>query len=278
MFLAPQFVGFFIFVLAPIVAAVWFSLHDWQLIRNNFDWNGGANYSAILDDPLFPTVAWNSIIFAIGYVPLNVGLGLVMALALNRAFRGIGIFRTFYFLPVVVSLVAWTIIWRFMLNNEGVINGALAGIGIDGPNWLRDLAMFSVTLIQILKNAGLSMVLFLAALQGVPVDLQEAARVDGAKDRQVLRYNTLPLITQYIFLATVLAVITSLKSFSLIFLTTLGGPGSATTVLAYYIYVRGFQTYDIGYASALAVVLFICVLVLTAGQFAIRKRWVVYED
>jgi multiple sugar transport system permease protein len=243
-------------------------------------WNDGANFSAILEDRLMPTVAWNSIIFAIGYVPLTVGLGLVMALALNRAIRGIAVFRTFYFLPVVVSLVAWTIVWRFILNSEGVLNAALAQVGVDGPNWLRDptLAMGSVIVIQILKNAGLSMVLFLAALQGVPKDLEEAARVDGAAPHQILRYITLPLITSFIFLATVLAVITSFKAFSLIFLTTLGGPGTATTVLAFYIYEEAFRSNSPDYASALAVVLFIVVLVLTIVQFGIRKRWVHYEN
>jgi multiple sugar transport system permease protein len=201
-------------------------------------------------------------------------------LALSRAIRGIALFRTLYFMPVVVSLVAWTIVWRFILNSDGVLNATLAQVGIDGPNWLRDpgLAMVSVIAIQILKNAGLSMVLFLAALQGVPKDLEEAARVDGAASYQILRHITLPLITAFIFLATVLAVITSFKAFSLIFLTTLGGPGSATTVLAFYIYEEAFRANAPDYASALAVVLFICVLILTIVQFAVRKRWVFYEN
>lgn len=280
LFVGPQLVGFLVFVLGPIAAIFWYSLHDWTLIKPELIWNDGANFSAILEDRLMPTVAWNSIIFAIGYVPLTVGLGLVMALALNRAIRGIAVFRTFYFLPVVVSLVAWTIVWRFILNSDGVLNAALAQVGIDGPNWLRDptLAMGSVIVIQILKNAGLSMVLFLAALQGVPRDLEEAARVDGAAPHQILRYITLPLITSFIFLATVLAVITSFKAFSLIFLTTLGGPGTATTVLAFYIYEEAFRSNAPDYASALAVVLFIVVLVLTIVQFGIRKRWVHYEN
>jgi multiple sugar transport system permease protein len=280
LFVSPLLVGFVVFVLGPILSVFWYSLHDWTLIQPQLRWNGLGNFQDMLDDHLMPTVAWNSIVFALGYVPLTVGLGLVMALGLNRAIRGISLFRTFYFMPVVVSLVAWTIVWRFILNTEGVLNAALAQVGIDGPNWLRDpaLAMASVIVIQILKNAGLSMVLFLAALQGVPKDLEEAARVDGAGDRQVLRHITLPLITAFIFLATVLAVITSFKAFSLIYLTTLGGPGTATTVLAYYIYEEAFRSNAPDYASALAVVLFVCVLILTIIQFAIRKRWVFYES
>ena len=258
----------------------WFSLHDWHLIYRNFDFRGAGNFTDMLDDPLMATVATNSVVFALGYVPLVVALGLVLAVALNRALRGIALFRTLYYLPVVVSLVAWTIIWRFILNEQGVLNGFLATIGIDGPNWLRDpdLAMFSVILVQLLKNAGFNMVLFLAALQGVPPELQDAARVDGADGRRVFRHVTLPLITPFIFLAIVLSVITSLKSFSLIFLTTGGGPGDATMVLAYYIYEIGFQVFEMGYASALAVVLFLAVMALTIVQFVIRKRWVVYES
>jgi multiple sugar transport system permease protein len=280
LFILPQLLGFTVFVFGPIVAVFWFSAHDWHLIQRNFDFRLFGNFGDIVNDRLIGTIARNSIIFSLGYVPLNVGLGLVMALGLNRAMRGIAIFRTLYFLPVVVSLVAWTIIWRFILNHEGVLNAALAGVGIDGPNWLREpnLALFSVILIQILKNAGLSMVLFLAALQGIPQDLVDAARTDGADGRRVLRYITLPLITPFIFLAVILAVITSLKSFSLIFLTTGGGPGDATTVLAYYIFQVAFETFEMGYASALAVVLFMCVLILTIVQFVVRKRWVAYEE
>jgi multiple sugar transport system permease protein len=279
-FVSPLLVGFVVFVLGPVLAIFWYSLHDWTLIQPELRWNGLGNFQDILDDRLMPTVAWNSIVFALGYVPLTVGLGLVMALALNRAISGIGLFRTFYFMPVVVSLVAWTIVWRLILNTEGVLNATLAQVGIEGPNWLRDpaFAMASVIVIQILKNAGLSMVLFLAALQGVPKDLEEAARVDGAASHQVVRHITLPLITSFIFLATVLAVITSFKAFSLIFLTTLGGPGTATTVLAFYIYEEAFRSNAPDYASALAVILFVCVLGLTIIQFAIRKRWVFYEN
>ena len=207
--------GFAVFVLGPIVAVFWFSLHDWHLIYKNFDFRGTGNFTDMLDDPLMPTVARNSIVFAFGYVPLVVGLGLALAIALNRKLRGIAIFRTLYYLPVVVSLVAWTIVWRFILNDQGALNGFLSILNIDGPNWLRDpnLAVASVVLVQLLKNAGFNMILFLAALQGVPPELQDAP-VDGADGRRVFRHVTLPLITPFIFLAVVLAIITSLKSFS----------------------------------------------------------------
>ena len=279
-FVAPQFAGFSVFVLGPIGAVVWFSLHDWNIVAGNFNRIWLDNYQAILDDALIDTVALNSIAFTVGYVPLNVLSRLILALAVNRAMAGMWLFRTLYFTPVVVSLVAWTIVWRFMLAGDGVLNGLLRAVGVEGPNWLRDptLAMLSVVLVQVLKNAGLSMILFLAALQGIPADLVDAARVDGAGRWQLFRHVTLPLITPFVFLVTVLAVISALKSFSLIFLTTRGGPGDATLVLAYYIYEVAFHALEMGYASALAVVLFLVVLAFTTTQFVVRKRWVFYEE
>jgi multiple sugar transport system permease protein len=183
-------------------------------------------------------------------------------------------------MPVVVSLVAWVIVWRFLLQSDGGINAILQLVaGVEGPNWLREpeWALAMVVLVQLLKNAGLAMVLFLAALQGIPTTLQDAARVDGAGRVAEFRNITLPLITPFIYLVSILAVIAALKSFSLIFLMTRGGPGSATTVLAYYIYKQAFEFYRMGYASALAAVLFALVLGLTVAQFLTRKRWVYSE-
>jgi multiple sugar transport system permease protein len=278
-FIAPQAFGFGLFVLLPILIVGWYSLHEWNLINGNFDFIGSGNYGRLLSDPEIGPVALASTLFALGYVPLNVFLGLGAALAVNRATLAVGLFRTMYFAPVVVSLVAWAIVWRFLLQNDGALNGFLLMVGVDGPNWLREplWAMAMVVVVQVLKTAGLSMVIFLAALQAVPRELEEAALVDGASGGQVVRRITLPLITPFIFLVVILSIITSLKSFALIYLLTRGGPGNATSVLAYYIYETGFQRFDMGYASAIAVVLFGVVLVLTAGQFLIRKRWVFDE-
>jgi multiple sugar transport system permease protein len=280
-FIGPQLLGFLVFVLGPILAVFWFSLHEWNLIFGNFEFTGLGNYQRLLTDPDFGPVAVNSALFAVGYVPLNVLLGLFSAVAVNRAVMGLAIFRTIYFAPVVVSIVAWTIVWRFMLQGDGVINGFIQLLtGSPGANWLRepDLALAWVVIVQVLKTAGLSMILFLAALQGIPREYEEAARVDGANGRNVFFRITLPLITPFIFLVTALSVINSLKTFALIYLLTRGGPGNDTTVLAYYIYEVGFQRFEMGYASTLAVVLFVVVMALTVFQFALRKRWVYAEE
>lgn len=278
-FVGPQLTGFLIFVLGPTVAVVWLALHDWNLIFGAPTFIGLGNVGRMLADQELPQVALNSALFALAYVPLNVVLGLTIAIAVHRAVLAVGFFRTLYFAPVVVSLVAWTIVWRFLLQDDGVINGVLRLGGLDGVNWLRDqnTALAVVVAVQVLKTAGFSMVLFLAALQAIPQELEEAARLDGAGTWAMLRRITLPLIAPFIFLVTVLSVITSLKSFALIYLLTGGGPGHATTVLAYYIYEQGFRRFEFGYASALAVILFAIVLTLTATQFALRKRWVYSE-
>ncbi len=279
-FVSPQALGFLLFVLGPIVAIGWFALHDWDVIFGTFDFVGLENFQAMLTDRNLPTVVGASVIFAFGYVPLNVGLGLLLAVAINKVVRGGGLLRTIWFIPVAVSVVAWALVWRMMLQDNGVINGALASLGVDGPNWLRDegWSIAMVVVVQVLKDLGFSMIIFLAAIQGIPAELEEAARIDGAGGRQVFRHVTVPLVTPFIFLMIILSIITSIKSFALIFLLTRGGPGYDTTTIPFYTYQKAFQEFDMGYASALAVVLFLIVMVLTGAQFSIRRRWVVYED
>jgi multiple sugar transport system permease protein len=279
-FVSPQVLGFIVFVLGPILAIGWFALHDWDVIAGTFEFVGAENLEAMLRDRNLPTVVSASVVFALGYVPLNVALGLILAVAINKVARGGGFLRTVWFLPVAVSVVAWAIVWRMMLQDNGVINAVLATVGIDGPNWLRDegWSIAMVVAVQLLKDIGFSMVIFLAALQGIPYELEEAARIDGASGRKVFRHITVPLVTPFIFLMIILSIITSIKSFSLVFLLTRGGPGYDTTTIPFYTYQKAFQEFDMGYASALAVVLFIVVMILTGAQFAVRQRWVVYEE
>jgi multiple sugar transport system permease protein len=279
-FVSPQVLGFIVFVLGPILAIGWFALHDWDVIAGTFEFVGAENLEAMLRDRNLPTVVSASVVFALGYVPLNVALGLILAVAINKVARGGGFLRTVWFLPVAVSVVAWAIVWRMMLQDNGVINAVLATVGIDGPNWLRDegWSIAMVVAVQLLKDIGFSMVIFLAALQGIPYELEEAARIDGASGRKVFRHITVPLVTPFIFLMIILSIITSIKSFSLVFLRTRGGPGYDTTTIPFYTYQKAFQEFDMGYASALAVVLFIVVMILTGAQFAVRQRWVVYEE
>src|SRR5690606_16342565 len=181
-FIAPQLIGIITFELIPLGLVFWHSLHDRDVLANTFNFVGSANYQMLLNDRALPQVLLSSAIFSAALAALNMSLALLLAVLLDQKLKGIVVFRTLFFSPVVVSLVAWTIVWSFLLQNNGGINGMLQMIGVEGPNWLRHptTAMISVIVVQVFKNVGLNMILFLAALQGVPKELYEAARVDGA--------------------------------------------------------------------------------------------------
>lgn len=279
LFVAPQVLGFGAFVAGPIVAVLWFSFYDWNIIRGTLDFIGLDNYGRLIATEEVAHVARITLLFGAGFVPLTVIGGLAIALAVNRRTRLSMLLRSIYFLPVVISLAAWALVWQLMLQPKGPVNGVLeAVLNVPAVSWLRDptIALIALITAQVLKALGYSMVLFLAALQTVPSDLREAARVDGADDRGVFRSITLPLIAPFTFMVTILLTISSFKSFALIFLMTGGGPGLSTTIMSLYIYRQGLQLFEMGYASALAVVLFAAVLVLTLLQFLIRRRWI-YE-
>lgn len=280
LFVGPQLVGFAVFVGIPLIAVMRSSFQLWNVLAGNPTFAGLTNYARMAEDTQLLQVLRNTAVFSAGLVPLNIVLALVLALLLNQQLRGTSVMRIAFFSPVVVSLVAWAIVWRFLLDADGGINLFLGVFGIDGPNWLRQpgTAMGSLILVQVLKNVGLNMVLFLAALQSVPEDVLEAARVDGAALRQRLRHVTLPLIAPTILMVSIITVIGSLRVFAMVTVLTGGGPGNSTNVLVYHVYRTAFQLYDAGYASALAVLLFVIVLILTLIQWQLRKRWVFHEQ
>lgn len=279
LFIAPQTAGIVIFVLIPLALVFWYSLHEWNVLANSFTFTGAANYQQLLSDPALPESLRASAIFSAGLVVMNLSLALLLAVLLDQKLKGIVVFRTLFFSPVVVSLVAWTIVWSFLLQKNGGINGLLQLAGIPGPNWLRQpgTAMLSVIVVQVFKNVGLNMVLFLAALQGVPKDLYEAARVDGARPFEQFRHITLPLISPTILLTSIITIVGSLQVFAQIAVLTQGGPGTSTTVLVYYLYQQAFQFHFFGYGSTLSILLFVIVAALTLAQWQLRKRVVFYE-
>jgi multiple sugar transport system permease protein len=280
LFITPQLVGAALFVFLPLVLVFWYSLHEWNVLADDFEFIGGDNYQQLLDDPKLPGVLRATGAFSVGLVVVNLGLALLLAVLLNQRLRGTIVFRTIFFSPVVVSLVAWTIVWGFLLQDDGGINGTLDLVGVDGPNWLRGdgTAMISVIGVQVVKNVGLNMVLFLAALQGVPASLYEAARIDGAGRWTQFRAITVPMISPTILLTSIITVVGSLQVFAQIAVLTQGGPGTSTTVLVYYLYQQAFQFHHFGYGATLSVLLFAIVLVLTAVQWRMRRKWVFHES
>ena len=280
LFIAPQLIGIIIFVLIPLGLVFWYSLHEWNVLANTFTYTGTQNYRMLMEDGNLREVLVATAIFSAGLVVFNLSLALLLAVLLNQKLAGIAIFRTLFFSPVVVSLVAWTIVWGFLLQKNGGINGMLLMIGIEGPNWLREetTAMISVIVVQVFKNVGLNMILFLAALQGVPKELYEAARIDGAPVFKQFRRITLPLISPTILLTSIITIVGSLQVFAQIAVLTQGGPGLSTTVLVYYLYQQAFQFHFFGYGSTLSILLFLIVAVLTFAQWQMRKRIVFYES
>ncbi|GAA2272239.1 sugar ABC transporter permease [Glycomyces scopariae] len=280
LFVAPQLAGTLVFVLVPLGLMFWYSLHDWNVLAGGFTWTGGENYERLAQDPALPGVLGATAAFSLGLVALNLSLALVLAILLNQKLRGTVVFRTIFFSPVAVTLVAWTIVWRFLLQDDGGVNGLLSTVGVEGPNWLRGetTAMIAVVVVQVLKNVGLNMVLFLAALQGVPKELYEASTIDGAGAWTRFRRITMPMISPTILLTSIITVVGSLQVFAQIDVLTSGGPGTSTTVLVYYLYQNAFQFHDFGYGATLSVLLFAIVLVLTVIQWQMRRKWVVHED
>jgi multiple sugar transport system permease protein len=230
-------------------------------------------------DHLFQTSIWVTFKFVIISVPLAQILALGIALLLNQKIRFSGLWRSSFYLPAIMSGVAGSVIWVWMYNNEmGLINNLLALMGIEGPRWLYDKStVLSALIVQRLWNIGVPMVIYLAALQGLPKFLYEAADIDGAGEIAKFRAVTLPLLTPVIFFNVVMGIIGGIQTFSEPYVMTSGGPENATLFLGLYLYQSAFNFMKMGYASALAWIMFLIILTLTIMQFKVADRWVYYE-
>ena len=280
LFLLPNILGFLVFSSVPVLATLSISLLDWDLIRAP-RFVGIDNYVKLLtDDVLFRKVLWNTGYYVLGTVPAGVILSLLLALAMNANVKGIAIFRALFFIPVISASVAVAMMWRWLYNTDfGLINLALASIGVKGVPWLSSTAwaMPAVIIMAIWKSLGYNMVIFLAGLQSIPVHLHEAAAIDGANGMQRFRHITLPLLAPTTFFVLVISMIGSFQVFDLAFVLTKGGPGDATRTIVMYIYDQAFQFFHMGYAAAIAWVLFAIIFAVTLIQHQLQKRWVHYE-
>lgn len=278
--ISPMAIGFTFFMFGPLIYAFYMSLHDWPLLGENM-FIGIQNYQNLFQDSTFLNSFKVTLIFSFGLVPLNIMLAILLALLVKDKFVGVGFFRTAIFIPVVTSIIVWAIVWKYLLAPEmGMINQFLESMGIQGPAWLlnKGTALPAVILVSVIKNVGLNMILFLTAMQQVPGELYEAAELDGASPFRKFRNITLPLITPTIFLTMIITTIGAMKVFGQVYVMTGGGPGDSTKVLVYYIWETAFRLFDMGYASALAFVLFFILLVFTIFSWVVRKRWVFYEE
>lgn len=274
-FILPNFLGFGLLTLIPVIALFYISLTNWNVF-GTANFIGLQNFVKLLGDGSFRIAFWNTIYYSALHIPLTLVLALGLALLLNQKFRGVAFFRTAAFFPYITSIVAIAMVWNLLFSPDfGPINEVLRFLGVaEPPGWLTstDWAMPAVVVVSTWRDMGYYMILFLAGLQTVPRELHEAARVDGANVVQRFWNVTLPALRPTTFFVLVMLTINSFKIFDLILVMTNGGPGQATLVLSQFIYRRGFQENQFGYASAAAVVLFFLCIGVTIVQFLINKR------
>lgn len=281
LFLLPNFIGFLVFTVFAIGFSLWISMHRWDLFSSP-TFIGLGNFVRLLtDDRDFKRALLNTLYFAVGIVPLGTAASLCLALLVNRGLKGMTFFRTVMYLPSVSSTIAVGIVWIWLLDPQfGVVNYALRSIGLASPpNWLGSVlwAKPALILMHIWQYAGYYMIIFLAGLQGVPEQLYEAAVLDGASSWQKFWRITLPLLSPTTFFVIVMKMIGVFNIFEQPFIMTGGGPSGSTETIVYYIYSNAFQWFNMGYASAVAWVLFILVFGVTLIQFKYQGRWVNYE-
>ncbi|GAA1817553.1 sugar ABC transporter permease [Agromyces neolithicus] len=280
-FLAPNLVGFLCFTLIPIGASLVLSFFEWPLLGEAV-FTGLANFIELFtSDPVFWQVVGNTFYFVAGYVVLNLIVSLALALWLTSRVRWKGFYRFVFFLPVVSPMVANAVVWRLLYTpDDGLIAWfSTTFTGSPGPNWLgsSEWAMPAVILMSVWAGFGYNMIIFIAGIEGIPRSLYEAGELDGAGWWRRTLNITLPLLTPSLFFATVMTVISSLQVFAQPFILTGGGPGSSTTTLVFYLYQKGFQAYEMGYASAIAWSLFVLIMFITIIQFRSQKKWVHYS-
>ena len=277
-FALPFVVLFGVFLAGPIVVSFLTSFTDLRVtdIRSPLGVNfvGLENYADVFGDPAFRKAAVNTVVYVLFAVPLTIGLGLLIALALNQGVvRLRNVFRLGFFLPYVTSVIAIAIVWRLLLGSEsGLINGLLDSIGIDGPGWLIDTrySLASMIIMTTWRGLGLQMIIFLAGLQAIPVELYEAARVDGAGRWQQFRYVTLPMLRPTLLFSGVVASIGLVQIFEEPFVMTQGGPLDSTLTVAYHAYNQ-FSFGNYGYTAAISYVLFLAIVALTLLQFRVLR-------
>jgi multiple sugar transport system permease protein len=277
-FMLPAILGLLIFLLGPIVVSLYLSFTRYDLLTPP-QWIGLGNYQTLFKDPLFWQSLRVSALYSVISVPLGLAFSLLAAVLLDQKMRGIAIFRSIYYLPTVISGVGVAMLWRWMFNSQyGVINVLLGKLGIDGPSWITDERWALPALIfASLWGIGGTMLIFLAGLQGIPTELYEAAEIDGAgRFRQFLAI-TVPMLSHVTFFNLVLGIIGALQNFTDAFVMTGGGPNNATLFLTLYLYRNAFLYLNMGFASAVAWVLFLIVLMLTLAVFRSSPLWVFYE-
>ena len=281
---APNILGLFFFFGIPVLSTFVTSLNEWNVLKPA-EFVGLANFERLLVDPRFRQAFGNSLKLLLMVTPVGLALALGVALLLNEKLPARAFWRTVYFLPVVTSTVAASVVWTWIFQPRyGLLGNILEPFGLRDVNWLTrpDLVLIPIAVVTIWQRLGFDMVLFLSGLQTIPRILYEAALIDGANRWQRFRYITLPMLSPTTFLVAVLSVINALQIFDQVYImtarTSRGGVNGSATTLTYYLYDSAFGRFEYGYASALALVLFLIILAITLIQLRLQRRWVYYES
>lgn len=278
-FILPSLLGFLIFTFIPVVISLCLSFTSWNFMEGieGIKFNGLANYIRLFSDEWFLNSYKNNIIFTAVTVPVLIALGLVMATIINKYIYGGGVVRTMIFIPYIASVVAVCTVWMVLLQpSYGPVNEFFRSIGIaNPPGWLADFkwSLPSIMIIYVWQQVGYYSIVFLAGLKGLPEDVYEAAKVDGASSIRQFFSLTVPLISPTTFFLTIMGIIGSFKVFDQISVLTQGGPGSSSSVMAYYVYRTAFDYFEMGYANTLAWALFVLVFIVTLVQWKMQAKF-----
>jgi len=280
LFLLPTLVGFTIFVIGPMIASIFISLYKWDILSSP-QFVAFKNYLHLLKDIRLLTCYSNTFRFVVLAVSINIMCALLIAVAINAKMHGTlrGFYRSAVFLPVMVSAAAVSVVWFFLLDTDfGVVNYYLLKLGLRKIPWLTSsrYSLWSIVLVDVWKTLGFNVVLFSAGLQNIPRHLYEAALIDGANRWHSFRYITIPMLSPTLFFAIVWALIGAFQVFDYPFIMTQGGPGDSSRTIVLYLYEHGFRFFSMGYASTVALSLFIIILLLTLLQLKFSERWVFY--
>ena len=277
-FLLPAAIGIFLFAILPIAQAVRISFFDYSLLNPEQIPVGLENYDRAFKDPIFQIALRNTLWYTVLLVTFQTAAALSLALLLKQHVRGLAFFRSAFFIPVVTSLVVISTVWKLMYNTQGIINGFLRTASLSPQPFLTsaDQALLSLVAMSVWKDVGFYMLIFLAGLQAIPLELYESAAIDGASKWQSFSRITLPLLRRPSVFVVVVGTISAFKVFTPVYLMTDGGPADSTMVIVFYIFRSAFRYFQMGYASAMSVVLLLIVLILTLVQFRLLRTTVEY--
>ena len=279
LFVSPWVIGFLAFTLYPFLTTLYYSFTRFSGVGKP-SFIGVSNYKTMFSDRLFWYSLYNTFYYTIIEVPVSTVAAIAIAMLLNMKIKGLAVYRTVFYLPTVVPIVASSMLWLWLFNPSfGIINEILSAVHITGPGWMFSVAWSKPTFIVMgLWGIGAPMVIYLAALQGVPQHLYEAASLEGAGPLQRIRHVTLPMISPAVLFNVVLGLVASLQYFTQAYVMTQGGPDNATMFYSLYLYYQAFRYLNLGYASAMAWLLFVFVLLITLLLFKSSSRWVYYAS